>query len=436
VPVSDRSEAARGVPGLGRHAAQCPAGKERPAGALGRLPDGTLYFAPLGEIAYDPDEDRVQCHLCGQWYRVIAGSHLQRVHGWTLDEYRDAFRLPKGVPTVAAGVSAALAAHTRRRVRAGELPGAFTPEWRARADNDLRRRVPRWRSLAGQRPEQAAELHPTRNGDLDPGALAPTSSRRVWWRCPSCGHEWKTSLAARTRGDGCRECAKRAQSGRRLRVRPGQSLAELSPDLAAELHPTRNGDLNANEVARWSVLPVWWRCRVCGHDWEVSPRTRAGCPWCAAHRVPPERSLAILRPELAAELHPTRNRGLDPKALGASSSLKLWWRCAACGREWKASVVARSSGGGACRSCLRRRAPRQRSLALLRPELATQLHPTRNGDLDPETVAVHSRRVVWWCCPSCGREWKASIQGRAGGQGRCPGCRRLATTTNRPTPQR
>jgi hypothetical protein len=36
-----------------------------------------LYFAPLGEIAYDADEDRVQCHLCGQWYRVIAGSHLQ-----------------------------------------------------------------------------------------------------------------------------------------------------------------------------------------------------------------------------------------------------------------------------------------------------------------------------------------------------------------------
>jgi hypothetical protein len=149
-------------------------------------------------------------------------------------------------------------------------------------------------------------------------------------------------------------------------------------------------------VARWSVLPVWWRCGGCGHEWQVSPRNRMGCPWCAAHRVPRERSLAVLHPDLAAELHPSRNGGLDPYAIGAASSLKLWWRCKDCGREWKASVVARSTGGGGCRSCLRRRAPRQRSLAALRPNLAAQLHPTRNDDLDPYAVGLHSgpRRLV------------------------------------------
>jgi putative zinc ribbon protein len=212
-------------------------------------------------------------------------------------------------------------------------------------------------------------------------------------------------VGGRARGDGCRECAKRAQIGRRMRVRRGQSLAELSPDLAAELHPTRNGDLDPQAVARWSVLPVWSRCASCGHEWYVSPRNRTGCPWCAAHRVPRERSLAVLHPDLAAELHPSRNGNLDPYAIAASSSLKLWWRCKDCGREWRASVVARSTGGGGCRSCLRRRAPRQRSLAVLRPDLAAQLHPSRNDDLDPDAVALHSRRVVWWRCPSCGREW-------------------------------
>jgi len=82
------------------------------------------YFAPLGEIRYDPDEDRVQCHLCGRWYRVIAGSHLQRVHGWTLEDYAEAFRLPKGMPTVAAGVSAALAAHRSLRLAANPVTTA------------------------------------------------------------------------------------------------------------------------------------------------------------------------------------------------------------------------------------------------------------------------------------------------------------------------
>jgi hypothetical protein len=211
---------------------------------------------------------------------------------------------------------------------------------------------------------------------------------------------------------------------------PGQSLAELRPALAAVLHPSRNGDLDPFAVGQWSVLPVWWPCTRGGHEWEVSPRNRTGCPWCAAHRVARERSLAVLRPDLATELHPTRNGDLDPYGIGASSSLKPWWRCRDCGREWKASVVARSTGGGGCRSCLRRRAPRKRSLAARRPDLAAQLHPTRNGDLDPDAVALHSRRVAWWRCPRCGREWRASIQGRARAQGRCPGCRRPAEETD------
>jgi hypothetical protein len=146
---------------------------------LGRLPDGTPCFTPLGESAYDPDQDRVQCHLCGRWYPVIAGSHLHRVHGWTLEQYREAFRLMKGVPAVAPGVSTALATHTRRRVEAGELPADFTPEWRARRDSGVGYRVQRWRSLAVLRPDLAAELHPSRNCELDPYALAPTSHRRV-----------------------------------------------------------------------------------------------------------------------------------------------------------------------------------------------------------------------------------------------------------------
>jgi hypothetical protein len=38
---------------------------------VGRLPDGTPYFAPIGELPYDADDDRVQCHLCGDWFRIV-----------------------------------------------------------------------------------------------------------------------------------------------------------------------------------------------------------------------------------------------------------------------------------------------------------------------------------------------------------------------------
>jgi predicted transcriptional regulator len=71
------------------------------ASVIARLADGTPYFGRLGEIAYDAAEDRVQCHLCGGWYRWIGVTHLMRTHAWSLDEYRDAFRLPRLAPTCA-----------------------------------------------------------------------------------------------------------------------------------------------------------------------------------------------------------------------------------------------------------------------------------------------------------------------------------------------
>jgi predicted transcriptional regulator len=64
-----------------------------------RLEDGTPYVGDLGKLAYDPDEDKVQCHLCGGWYRMLGSSHLRRTHGWTLAEYRDAFHLPMQLAT-------------------------------------------------------------------------------------------------------------------------------------------------------------------------------------------------------------------------------------------------------------------------------------------------------------------------------------------------
>jgi ROS/MUCR transcriptional regulator protein len=91
----------------------------------GRLPDGTPYFAPLGEVPYDPDEDKVQCHLCGDWFRFVGASHV-RWHGWTLDEYREAFHLLKRTSTAAPGVSDKLRRNTRSRAKkrtsAGRIP--------------------------------------------------------------------------------------------------------------------------------------------------------------------------------------------------------------------------------------------------------------------------------------------------------------------------
>jgi hypothetical protein len=72
---------------------------------------------------------------------------------------------------------------------------------RASASNNL---------LAAQ-PFVAEEWHSTKNGAETPDQLTPGSSRRVWWRCRTCHHEWRASVANRVlRASGCPACAGRA----------------------------------------------------------------------------------------------------------------------------------------------------------------------------------------------------------------------------------
>jgi AraC-like DNA-binding protein len=60
--------------------------------AVGCLPDGTVYFAPIGAVV--TDGDLVLCHLCGRLQRSVI-AHL-RGHRWSKADYCAAFGLERG----------------------------------------------------------------------------------------------------------------------------------------------------------------------------------------------------------------------------------------------------------------------------------------------------------------------------------------------------
>ena len=302
----------------------------------------------------------MQCHLCGEWFRLLGSSHLRRSHGWTLAEYREAFHLPVKVATCSRDLSMRHSAYAKGQIErsSGFGDGVGVPvALRAPV------RVPRWRSLAA-RPDLAGELHPERNPTVDgPSAIAAKSSRKLWWRCKRCGHEWETTVGARAAGSGCPECDRERKRGPRTVVHE-RSLQALHPGLLAEWHQTRNGDLDPANISPGSKQKVWWCCAACGHQWQAAVQNRtvrgSNCPVCGLRRrartqsqVEPARSLAVNHPDVAAELHPQRNPGIDPTRLGARSSLKLWWQCASCGHEWKTAVSTRTGGGTGCPACYR-----------------------------------------------------------------------------------
>ncbi len=239
-----------------------------------RLPDGVVFYGRLGAIAYDADADRVQCHLCGGWYRQVGGSHLLRTHGWTLDEYRDAFHLPRLAPTCASGVSTAL--RRRASARLGNKGfGVGGPSRKGAKQGSLRP----WQLLAARAPELLVELHPTRNDNLDPPGLAGASNRRVWWRCQECGHEWRALVSSRTAGHGCPECGRRRATGAmaatKRRAPSNESLSALRPDLLAIWDYVLNRQLDPSTIGARSSQRVWWRCLACNEAWQTTENNRA-----------------------------------------------------------------------------------------------------------------------------------------------------------------
>ena len=122
-------------------------------------------------------------------------------------------------------------------------------------------------------------------------------------------------------------------------------------------------------------------------------------------------SLAEARPDLAKEWNYEKNGDLKPEDVSCGSNKKVWWRLPydvpndypvehLRGKhfefEWEAASCSRNNGA----SCpyLSGKAVNHNfnDLATINPELASQWHPTKNGDLRPSQVTANTDKKVWW----------------------------------------
>lgn len=269
--------------------------------------------------------------------------------------------------------------------------------------------------LATKRPELITQWHPIKNGTLRPEDVTEFSHKNVWWLCKK-GHEWRTKIQDRSRGEGCPYCAGKM-------VAKGENdLATQYPELVKEWNPIRNGQLMPTDVTPHSMRKVWWQCEK-GHEWEANIDNRVkgkGCPYCKGRRaIPGETDLLTVMPELANTWHPTKNGALTPDQVTQGSNRKVWWQCDK-GHEWQAIICDRANRNRGCPYCTRQKPIiGENDLATLKPELAEQWHPSRNH-LKPTDVTCHSGKKVWWQCEK-GHEWEAVIDSRSKGSG-CPYC--------------
>lgn len=127
--------------------------------------------------------------------------------------------------------------------------------------------------LASFYPALAKDWDAEKNGALSPEAVTPASNRKAWWKCP-LGHSYSAVISSRAlRGSDCPYCAgSKALAG-------FNDLAAKAPDVAAQWHPTLNGNLTPEMVTSGSHRRVWWQCPL-GHTWKAFVYSRTGAQRC------------------------------------------------------------------------------------------------------------------------------------------------------------
>ncbi len=187
-------------------------------------------------------------------------------------------------------------------------------------------------------PELVPEWLAEKNLPLTPRALTAGSHKKVWWRCEK-GHSWQAAVSSRARGTGCPVCAGKT-------VVPDENdLTSAFPNIAAEWHPVKNGNLTPRSCTPASNRRVWWICPL-GHEYQAAIGARtlngSGCPYCSGRKaLKGFNDLATLEPKIAAQWHPTLNGTLTPEKVTAGSARKAWWQCAE-GHVWKAVIHSRT----------------------------------------------------------------------------------------------
>lgn len=135
-------------------------------------------------------------------------------------------------------------------------------------------------------PDIAAEWHQSENrkSGLELEDMVAKSPKKVWWLCSqNRTHKWQARIQDRTsKGSGCPYCTGKMASRT-------NNLQTAYPEVAAEWHRKRNGELAPSAVLPKSNKKFWWQCKGNRqHEWQAAVSTRtangSGCPLCARKR--------------------------------------------------------------------------------------------------------------------------------------------------------
>ena len=337
--------------------------------------------------------------------------------------------------------------------------------------------------LAHINPYIAKEWNYEKNGNKIPQKYTCKSGIKVWRKCEK-GHEWKTSISNRSRGDGCPKCNSGIRTSfpeqaiyfyvkkiypdavnRCTDVLPnGMEIDIFIPsinvgieydgsvwhesDKALEKEVKKYIECKRNDIflirvkekggnARENSCDVMLRIDDSFNNEAYSSLFMQLSKYI---KIPNEidvkndrvniqenykteiknNSFGSKYADLVVEWDSEKNGMLTPYMFSSNSGERIWWKCCK-NHSWQTTISTRAKGSG-CPYCSGRYAIKgENDLQTLRPEIASEWNYNKNGNLLPCEFKSQSNKKVWWKCKE-GHEWEAIIANRTRRGDGCPVC--------------
>ena len=265
--------------------------------------------------------------------------------------------------------------------------------------------------LASVNPNLAKEWHPIKNGDLTPDMVQAGSNSKAWWICEK-GHEWYAQISHRNKGVGCPHCAKELNTSF-----PEQAIFYYFSKITnAENRYLFDGNYEIDIYLPEYKIGieydgVYFHSKESAKAIEHKKEKALQDVGITLIRVKETETLnnSTDTEYIFYYLYSSNAKHLEPvihRLLNKVSEIT--------GQKIHIDVDIERDRSNIYELYVERE--KQRSLLALKPTLAVEWHPTKNGRLKPDMVSLYSNKIVWWQCKH-GHEWQASVCNRSNGNG-------------------
>lgn len=262
-----------------------------------------------------------------------------------------------------------------------------------------------------------------KNGDLLPSMVIRGSNKKVWWQCRTCGNEWEANISSRTiNGSGCPRCARRFKTS----LQEMQLFYYIKKYFVGAISGFSDKDNGITEIDVY-IPELKIGVEYDGQKWhqniERDRKKDLICDKCGINLI------RIREPKC-------------PKYESSCYFIEINNMSKLCFSN-AISETLKILGVSNIDIDLDRDLPEIRnlitytkvcnSIAELYPDIATEWHPTKNGNFTPSSVTPQSDEKVWWKCSKCNNEWITSVATRVRGCG-CPECGKYLSKQKRIKP--